>query len=197
MLSAEAQRIISDKPDAWEYRLTVEVLQTEMAPTIQRWDALKRGLYSKPTSRIAEDASLAWLKDRLDEVTSLTGSFSALANEEFAKAWGEPGQPGDAAAIVSTSKLFAEMCAGALAWEERVRFTILDDVFDPTRRLFIGIAGTFIGEAVKLPSFIKSILDDEDSRGTQTLDMALTCPDGWLEQVEASLQEAAERLALR
>lgn len=51
-LSYLAERLIIEKGDIWEYQLTAEVLRFETVPVIRRWEALKRGLYMKPTIRV-------------------------------------------------------------------------------------------------------------------------------------------------
>jgi hypothetical protein len=183
--------IDSQEPVLWEYKLTLETLRAEMAPTLQRWDALQRRLYSKPTIRVSRADSLEWMQDRMSESERMAGSFTALANVEFARAWGEPGQPGDADAIVQTSKLWAELCAGALAWEETVRFTAVDPIFEPVRELFVGVVGAFIDEAKKLPDFLESTIADPHASGTHALNMVLTVPDGWVEEVSLALEDAS------
>lgn len=189
-LSAEAERICRDRPDGWEYRLTLEVLQSQMKPILQRWDALKRGLYSKPSTRVARMESAEWMMDRMSEMERVTDSFTALSNEEFAKAWGAPGEPGDADSIIFTSRLFAEMCGTALEWEEGVRFALVDPIFEPVRILFVGIGGRFIDEAQKLPSFLSAVLSDPEASGTHALNMTLSLPDSWVDEVHGALELA-------
>jgi len=189
-MTPEAERIYRDRPDGWEYSLTLEMLQSEMKPVLQRWDALQRGLYSKQSVRIPRSNSIEWMQDRITEAEHLVGSFDLLSNEEFAKAWGAPGEAGDADAIVSTSRLFAEMCATALEWEERVRFAIVGPAFERVRTKFVGIGGRFIDEAAKLPAFMGAVLGDENASGTHTLNMILSLPENWVSDVRAALEEA-------
>lgn len=193
-MTEEAKRICRERPDAWEYRLTLEMLQSRMKPVLQRWDALKRGLYSKSSIRVARSNSVDWMLDKISEAEHLVGSFDLLSNEEFAKAWGAPGEAGDADAIVSTSRLFAEMCATALEWEERVRFAIVDPAFERVRRQFVGIGGRFIDEAAKLPAFMAAILADDEASGTHTLNMVLSLPENWVRDVRAALEKATADL---
>lgn len=191
-LTSKAARIIEEKPDGWEYTLTAEMLRAEMAPVLQRWASLNRGLYSKPTIRVARNDSIVWMQDRLAEVERLTNALTALSNEEFARAWGAPGEPGDADLIIHTSRLWAEMCGNALQWEETVRFAGVDPLFERVRVLFVGVAGRMIDEAAKLPAFISAVVDDPEASGTHTLDMVLTLPEDWAAHVKAALDEATD-----
>lgn len=188
------ERIILEKPDLWEYRLTTEVLRAEMAPVLRRWGALQRGLYMKPSHRIDKMETVPWILNRIAEIRRITHAFSELLNVEFARAWGAPGMSGSDIEIVSVCRLFAEMCESALAWEEAVRFVTVDDIFAELRDLFIGVAGTMIDEAAKVPTFLTDNLGDKPEPGVYRLSLVLTLPDGWSEAVEAALQRSSDAL---
>lgn len=51
-LSYLSERIIREKGDFWDYRLTAEALRFEMAPVLERWNALGRGLYMRSNYRV-------------------------------------------------------------------------------------------------------------------------------------------------
>lgn len=193
-LSYLAERILIEKGDHWEYRLTAEVLRFEMAPVLQRWSALKRGLYIKPANRIAKMDSIPWMLDRLAESGNIAGAFSELMNVEFARSWGEPGVAGDEHLIVSTCRLFAEMCQSSLEWEERVRFAAVVDLLKPVQELFVGVAGAFIDEAAKVPTFLAERLTGEPEPGEHRLSLTLALPEGWNQAVEAALASASEAM---
>jgi hypothetical protein len=193
-LSYLAERLVLEKDDAWEYRLTAEVLRFEMAPILQRWSALNRGLYVKPSVGITQSEYVPWLLARLREVTSISAAFSELANEEFARAWGAPGIAGNDVAIVATARLFSEMCQSALTWEETVRFVIADDVFVEVLDLFIGTAGRIIDEAAKVPAFLSETLSKENVSGTHSLNLTLSLEDGWGGKVEAALEKVKNKI---
>jgi len=194
-LSYLAERLILEKDALWEYRLTAEVLRFEMAPILQRWNSLKRGLYVKPSARVSKEDFIQWTLLRLAEVSAICGAFTELANVEFARAWGEPGVAGSDSAIVSTARLFSEMCQSALTWEETVRFVSVDEVFGEVRMLFIGTAGRVIDEAAKLPAFLSETLANESvDGGTYQLDLLLSVEDGWGERVDAALARVREKL---
>jgi hypothetical protein len=192
-LSYLAQRLIIEKDGLWEYNLTREVLRIEMAPVLQRWRALKRGLYLMPHARIGADDFMPWIFARLAEVTSVTNAFSELINVEFGQAWGEPGIAGSDVDIVTTCRLFGEMCRSALAWEECVRFACVDDAFSEIQSLFIGIAGGILEEAVKFPAFLAEIFSGDTPTGVHSLQLVVTLPDGWNEAVQVALGRALRK----
>lgn len=191
-LSYLAERLILEKGDYWEYRLTAEVLRFEMAPVLRRWHALRRRLYMKPYLRIEKMETLPWILNRISEIEGIAGAFSELMNVEIARAWGEPGTPGSDIEIVSVCQLFAEMCDSAVKWEEAIRFTAVDDIFDELRNLFVGVAGGMIDEAAKVPTFITEHLGDDPVPGEYRLSLTLSLPDGWSDAIGAALQRATE-----
>lgn len=187
-LSYLAERLLIEKDKLWEYRLTSEVLRFEMTPILHRWNALKRGLYIKQRTRIKSKNSTQWISTKSDEVISITNAFNELINVEFARAWGEPGVPGNDMEIVATCRLFSEMCQSALTWEENIRFSIVDDIFTEIVSLFIGVSGSIIEEAAKLPAFLAKMLEGDSVSGHHELTLVLSFPDGWSDKVIAACE---------
>ncbi|WP_256219272.1 hypothetical protein [Variovorax sp. 770b2] len=179
-----------EKDDYWEYRLTAEVLRFEMEPVLQRWGALKRGLYVKPNSKINHKEFISWFQLKLGEITSISKAFTELANNEFSRAWGEPGTPGNDKDIVVTARLFSEMCQSSLNWEEEVRFTSTDEIFYELQNLFIGTAGRIIDEAAKLPLFLSETLSNNPVDGRYKLELVLSLADGWGEKIDEAFARA-------
>ncbi|AZE23154.1 MULTISPECIES: HNH endonuclease [Pseudomonas] len=195
-LSYLAERLIIEKDDYWEYLLTAEVLRFEMAPTIQRWNALKRGLYTKPIHRIDRDDSFSWLTDKSQEILLIVAAFGNLTNFELARTWGEPGIAGSDVDIVSTCRLYGEVCSNTLLWEESVRFTRVDDDFSEVRDLFIGIAGEIIEQTAKIPKFLTEMVAPKPTSGTYKLELIIELPAEWEKRVTTALKRA-ERAILR
>jgi hypothetical protein len=189
-LSYRAERIILEKGNAWEHRLTAEMLRFEMSPILQRWSALQRGLYVKPTTRIEASEFTAWLSDRMQEIGQLATAFSTLANSEFTRAWGEPGVAGSDVEIVAVCRLVAEMCSSALAWEESVRFSRVSEPFSEVHRLLSGAAADFIEQAKKIPEFLSAVIEQSPAGGAYELQLVLGLPDNFAENINMATERA-------
>lgn len=189
-LSYLAERLIVEKGDYWEYLLTAEVLRYEIAPVVRRWNALKRGLYVKPFVRIEKEDSFAWLSDRSHEIGGIVGAFSELTNVEFKRSWGEPGVAGNDLDIVTTCRLFGEVCTSVLAWEESVRFVRVDECFTEMRDLYVGVAGKFLDHAEKIPKFLTETIAPKPTSGSYVLELTISLPDGWVDAVDAAMERA-------
>lgn len=194
-LSYLSERLILEKGDFWDYHLTAEVLRFEMEPVLRRWNALKRNIYTLPGARVTKEDFFPWIGIKLREISTITHSFSELANKEFAIAWGEPGIPGKDNEIVATARLYREMCESALKWEESMRFSFLDEIFYELQNLLIGTAGDIIDEAAKLPVFLAETLGTNPIEGSFKLNLVLKLPEGWNDKVEAALERIRIQLS--
>lgn len=209
-LSFMAERLIREKGRAWEYRLTAEVLRYEMRPIVERWHALRAGHYTKAYVRIPKEESFDWINAKNSEIRGITTAFEGLVNDEFARAWGADGEPGDDRIIVTTCRLFAEACKRALEWEESVRFVRVDEIFEEIVELYFGVAGPMIDEATKLASFLSEGVeeavqkleeedevesDDDEDREPLVYrhTMSITLPDEWADKMCAALERVEER----
>jgi hypothetical protein len=193
-LSYLAERIVLEKGDYWEYRLAAEVLRFEISPVLRRWRALQECLYSKPVLQLASYAeAFSWISIKMGEVATISQAFSKLINNEFSRAWGAPGIPGDDREIVETCRLTREMCQSALQWEEDIRFIKLDDAFDEVMGLLVGRAGSIMNEIVKLQKFFSDTLTGTITPGRYELDLNLDLPEGWHKAMERALATATKQ----
>lgn len=196
-LSYLAERIILEKGESWEFRLTVEMLRYEMAPTFQRWSALQRGLYVKPVMRIDPSEFVPWLSDRMHEIMQIVAAFSTVASSEFARAWGDLGVAGSDTEIVTACRLFAEVCTSTLAWEEQVRFSRVDEPFTDVHRLLSGVASDLFEQARRIPEFIENVLKQNSKDETHDLQLVLSLPDGFEESILAAMERAIDAVRQR
>lgn len=193
-LSYLSERLITEKNKYWEYLLTAEVLRYETAPIIQRWNALQRGLYVKPFVRVKKEDSFEWVSDKLEEVSKISQAFEKLLNKEFSRAWGPPGTAGSAMYIVTTCRLFSEVCASALAWEESVRFARVDERFKEVCNLLAGITATLLDQVEKMPKFLVDTISSKPTSGIYELIIKLTPPDDeWSDKFYQALKQAKEK----
>lgn len=187
-LSYLAERIILEKGDYWEFLLTAEIFRFEITPIAQRWEALKKGLYVKPTNRINDKDFINWIDDRIFEIKQILHAFEQLTNCELSRAWGEPGTAGSDTGIVATCRLYTEICNSVISWEENVRFTRASDVFSEAHSLFIGIAGIIIEKCTEIPKFISDTISQKPTSGSFHHTLAIDLPDDWFKKVDIAMK---------
>lgn len=189
-----ARQIVIDKPDAWEYRLTAELLRSKLAGPLSRWRQLERGLYSKMVMSIPHGDAMLWLRSRLAEVSNIAPALDGLINEEMMRAWGAPGEPGCEKSILRTCNLFEEAALQLLAWEECVRFTVLPNEFEAVGTVLIGVAGGVLDRIAPLPSQLINALDPDAPESSRRIDITISVPEGWVDNFNDALHRATAAL---
>lgn len=186
-ISRAAQQIVIDKPSAWEYRLTAEILKQLILPLQARWEELKRGLYVRRIKRVSSAGAMDWTRDRLTELESTAPALDEIINVELKRSWGPPGQHGSSAEILRVCRLFEESCIHLLAVEEDVRFTRLQSPFDAIREVFTGVAGRFIDQVSEIPRSMIDFFSADRQSGELSINIIIDLPDGWADKYIAIL----------
>lgn len=188
-----AQRIIIDKPYAWEFKLTAQLLRDKMARVLSRWRSLDKGLYTKPTMRIPLDEIMDWHQSRMDELTGAIDAINGLINNEIAAAWGPPGQPGSEVEILRVCDLIAEACLRLLEWEESVRFASVPSDFREVRGNLIGIGGRQLDKISAIPVEMAKIFEEDRPTGVHRISIIIDLPDGWVDRTIKSMKTAVQK----
>jgi hypothetical protein len=193
-----AQQVVIDKPDYWEYKLTIELMRTKLGPVLRRWHALENGLYVRPSILVPLDEVSIWFQTRFTEMMNIAGALSGLANGELQRAWGPPGVAGNASDILFVCDLFTECVQSALVWTEMVRFSRLPDECRVAQALLPAGSKCLVEEIERIPLELAKIFAAEKPSGVQKIHLEPKLPDGWDEQfsvaIEAALDQLAERL---
>lgn len=192
-----AQQIIIDKPDHWEYKLTIELLRTRMDSIFGRWRSLERGLYVKASTHVSPKDVVDWHRIRFDEIIKLATAFAALVNDELSAAWGDPGTPGSETEILKACDLLVECAERVLQWEEAVRFALLPIEFSEVQTLLTGRGGNFLDQMIRIPREMAAIFNAENTSGEHRISLVLSLPDGWVEQFDMASQRAFYDVSFR
>lgn len=188
-----ARQIVIDRPNAWEYRLTAELLRTKLEPVQFRWRALQAGLYTKPVVIVSEGNVWKWLEGCLTEMGGFIPALCEVINTEFTTAWGAPGESGSPIAILRTCELFEEACQQLLAWEEKIRFAMLPEEFNEMKNLLCGTGGRVIGQVAEIPAQMAQIFSNDVVDGTHSIEITINLPDGWQERCEEAIATLVSR----
>lgn len=193
-ISYLAQQILIDKPDLWEFKLSVELLRAGLEPLLWRWRSLQQNLYHRPGQRIEREQLLHWYQDQIKSLPRQIEALDGLLNRELQAAWGPPGTAGSELAIVRTTGLLVEACAAILQWEEQVRFANLPSDFDECRALLCGIGGRMLEATFSVPEKMGSLLADDTARGTHVIDVVFDLPPRWSENISRSFERAMHQV---
>jgi hypothetical protein len=182
-----AQQIVLDKPRFWEHKLTIELLRSGLVPVIDRWASLEKGLYTKAVNIVSADRAMDWFVARMDEIQSIVHAFGCLANEEFVRSWGPPGEPGNPQEIMRVCRLAIGCAERIIEWEECVRFVTLPTELAGLHHLLRGIAGRILQQFERIPEELSVPFASESPSGEYHIQLAIDLPDGWSEKVDLEL----------
>lgn len=187
-----ARQILIDRPYAWEYRLTAEVLKCKLNPILLRARSLEKGLYCKPIIRLKKQDAYWWFQERIVEMGNIAPALSGIINSEFQEAWGAPGVAGSPADIIRVCSLFEEACDQILLWEEKVKFTLIPDEFQRLSSFLSGIGTRLIDQVGVVPQKLNDIFDKKRPDGHYKINITIDLPDGWYEKYSVELENISD-----
>jgi hypothetical protein len=183
------RRIVLDKPDGWEWRLTAELMRYLNEPLFRKLSDLREGLYAAPQEHIDEEEAPEWVRQRLAEMSRLMKPLDGLVRR-LNQSWGKPGEPGSVEEIHHVCRLFRASLEQVVLFEERVYFANGPDSYARALRLLRDIAGSQADKLAEIPIFMDELLRlleserDKSSGRPMTIGKAIT-----LEASEARLKE--------
>lgn len=192
-LSAEATKLISDRPELWEFKLAFEVLKSELVPLQSRWEQLSRDTAPRKLKIVAFDESLGWAATRLKSLGRATSSIKPSL-DRLTMGFGQPGLPGDENAIVRGCRSIGGAAAKLLEFEEEVHSARLFEDFQEIRALLQGAASHSLAEIFRLPVELSKVL--ESPSGRHEIKLVLSLPEGFEEKCDLALKRVAEKLGL-
>lgn len=190
LLSDAAKQFIRDKPEFWEYKLTVELLRIRVRPIVARWCELEEGQYKLPGTSVPRDQVAKWCQNQLDVIQAICSTFSRLVNKDLPSSWGPPGKPGDPEEICAACEQLTECARRMLEWEENVHFSAVPRSFTDVRKLLCGIAGRMLDQMVRISDELGQVFSQEHPSGTHRISLVVDLPDGWAEDFNAALTKS-------
>lgn len=188
-----AHQIILEQSPGWEYRLTAELLRTDLGEIHSHWLALRDGLLVQNTHIVSVEDMFVWLQAKMTDMANNAQALTKIVNETLPASWGPPGCPGSLDDIRRASALIANVARNMLDFEKNMRFAHVPDFAGPLRRLCLGAAGRQIEELLRIPQELSKLFDgDSVVPGVHKIDIVLDLPDGFSQQIASMLSDIAE-----
>lgn len=195
------QRIVTDKPDGWEWRLAAELLRHFNDPLFRRLNDLRVGHVFKARERVGDDEVLCWLDDRTDTMSNVIPPFVALL-DRLTQSFGGPGEPGDADEIRHTCLLMRDMLKEVVKHEEKLLFANLPEEAEELRSLLVDAVAQPIEQLREIPETLDQMvaLIGTDHGGTVenpkvvTKTIVIELPDWWEDRMNVALKRFERHL---
>lgn len=182
-----AQQLVFERPFAWEYKLTAELLQSNLAPIKRRFTELQRGLVYKKTTAIQGAEFIHWARSKCDDIANLINIVSVVINEEIPASWGPPGIPGDPLEIKHAVDKLSSVCAELVEWETDVRFAAVPPVVMGFKQKMEGWTLQAFDELYSSPDKLIEPFNQPNPKGIYNIQLIFTEPSG-LREAMAELQ---------
>ena len=196
------RRIIIDKPDGWEWRLTAELMRHLNSPLFRRIDDLRNGLYVKPQEHIDSEEIMKWVQRRLAEASNLISPMVVLI-DQLNKSWGPQGESGSAEEIHHITCLIRDHLEQITQYEEKIYFTNVPEEYEKLMGLLKNIVGSQAEKLSDVPDSLDEIVSliGADHEGTienpHIIEKTITfdVPEKWEKQMNRELKLAQRHLS--
>lgn len=189
------RRIIIDKPDGWEYRLTAELMRFLNDPLFRKLNDLKDGLYLRPLENINADQAFTWIQERISELTRICKPAVGLL-DGLTKSWGKLGEPGDLKEIHHVTKLIKEYLEHVILFEERIRFVNVPSEYQRAVYLLQNLIGSQVEKLSIIPSELDDIISiiqnpQKENETSKILkkEIIFEIPDSWQKEFNKELKK--------
>ena len=196
------RRIVMDKPEGWEWRLTAELMRYFNQPLFRKLDDLRGGLYFKFQQQISNDQVIEWVQKRLGEASNMVNPIARLF-ERFNESWGGPGKPGNVEEIHHYSRLLKEHLEQIVLHEEQIYFADVPKEFEKVVNLLKDLLASQAKKLKNVPDQLDKIVSliETDHGGTpenprrEEIIIEFDLPKGWPKRFNREFRKAKWHLS--
>ncbi|MCY4298109.1 MAG: hypothetical protein OXC61_02275 [Flavobacteriaceae bacterium] len=187
------RRIVIDKPEAWEFMLTAELLRHLNNPLFRRISDLHEGLYVKPYNHLTGEEILDWATKRLDEVSKMISPIIILI-DKMNVSWGKPSEEGDLNEIHHNYILIRNYLEHVVIFEEKISFIIVPERYGKVIGLLKGLISSQVEKLKIIPERLDEIVFQIQMNSTNEImttikeTIVLEPPDNWEKQMNKEMR---------
>lgn len=112
-----AKQIALEKPDCWEYKLTVELLKSKFQQVEKKFKDLDDGLFFVKSVRLNALDYFQQISLKFGDLKKILNLVLKIINDEITKSWGPPGVAGNPYEIKEATDKLLAACLAAFDWE--------------------------------------------------------------------------------
>jgi hypothetical protein len=171
--SALARSLALQHGEAWEFRLTEELLRSRLKDINQEYSQVDAVLRLTPKMPISGAHYGDWLRGKFDEPTLILERLARSVDSKLATGLGQPGESGDAIEILKAVNDIAECCRAMIRWEIEICGASVPERLKPLGDVLRGFAGGTIADVQRLAAEFASIVEGIHN-GTRKFTLNLT-----------------------
>lgn len=162
--SEKAQQIALEKPDNWEYFLTIELLSPKIESIHRKFNELERGLGFRKSQNMDKKNFLNFINSKIYDLNALIKILKTTTEEDLPLSWGKPGEPGNCFEIKRATDKIIFVCNELINWESDILFTHPPDPLINLKQILIGTTKHIISGITKKRTGLDNSLQDENKK---------------------------------
>lgn len=196
--------LVFEKPRLWEYALFGSVLVDQLSTYDSVYRDYQVGYVAEIGPRVPVSELGGYLSDASSRVTLVVRNFNKLLDGKAqTRAFGEPGQPGDARLIEHLARRLIDIYGDLLTWAARIRGIRVDEEAERAVELLaqyvdspIEAIREFVTDYVRQINEISEILRSgvPDSPIEITMSIVLDIPDSTSKEFHREIDRLASRV---
>jgi hypothetical protein len=127
-VSNDAIRILIDKESLYEHLFFAQVLMDEMRGKLHVYNDYKYNIKYGIKAAISSNSEITnWISSRIESISNLITSLSALINKALIEFLNEPGTPADLNGLLYVTKTYSKIYEELLNWSIETNSTLVPD----------------------------------------------------------------------
>ena len=193
----EVQRIVLDKPDYWEFLLTIRILEAGLEPIFRDWASLKNDLFVSKFTDVNVNDFIRWQQVRIQEVKQFSTALSHWCNGHIQQSWGESGEEGSETEILHACIHLISISREIFEWMRNFKFTYVEEDFEPVLNHLMGAGDILLEKIQELLNFLKRIFSAKRPTGEHRIELLIELPKNWVDEYTRLLEHALLQHHLR
>lgn len=171
-----AQKIALEKPDYWEFLLTVELLNSKLAIIKRKFNDLQRGLIHRKSQKVGGRDFLSIVSTKCNDFVLLINLLKVACTEELPLSWGEPGVAGVATEIKRAVEVVISGSELLLDWEADLLSLLPPYAFLKIKDKMQGWTSQIFSQLFVISESIQAVIDQPNPEGQHTINLVFEKP---------------------
>lgn len=159
--SIEVKKIVINQPPYWEYLLFAQLLEQNLNPILNDFDDLFNNVLFVKSKHVSEEECLTLLKNIFTDFGNFFNVFWKIITDEFDKAIGPSGTPGNPIAIKDVANKIAILSSELYEWEYHIKQIFSETQLNDIKNEMSGWTKAIITPLSKLPVRVRNLVQSK------------------------------------
>lgn len=185
--SPRARKIAIERPDNWEYLITIELLKSKLSEVRRNYNDVERGLAFKRSRTMRASEFSGFVNAKMRDLELLLPAFTVTLEEEIPASWGVPGEAGDAMEIKRAVDRLITACNELVEWESDLVSVHAPEVFENVALLMRGLTSELLSEIERFVQELSKPFEQPNPAGEYNIKLKFDFPEDKTNQISEEL----------